>query len=98
MFLTNSVDLSFGDGLDFGVEVPDNPTITAIYSASMALAKKEEIMPDDFCQMAELVSPKVVKKPDTWEQLPDVTKSRLLFEIAKFLVHESLSIPDLKKK
>lgn len=97
MFLTNSVALDF-EGLEFLVNVPNNEQLTAIYLKSQEIFKKAEISPADFCAMADLVTPCMAGVPEQWALMPEITKSRLLFEIAKYLLNESLTIPELKKK
>lgn len=97
MFLTSQVELSFGD-LGFVVNVPNNEQITAIYQKSQEIFKKSDVLPSDFSAMAEIVTPCLGGVPDIWESLPGISKDRLLFEIAKFLINESLTVPELKKK
>lgn len=97
MFLTSQVELTFGD-LGFVVNVPNNEQITAIYQKSQEIFKKSDVLPSDFSAMAEIVTPCLAGVPDIWESLPDISKDRLLFEIAKFLINESLTVPELKKK
>lgn len=97
MFLTNSVALDF-EGLEFLVNVPNNEQITAIYLKSQEIFKKAEICPSDFSEMGALVSPCLAGVPDGWDNIPEITKSRLLFEIAKYLLNEALTVPEIKKK
>lgn len=97
MFLTNQVSIEF-DNLGFLVNVPNNEQITAIYLKSQEIFKKAEICPSDFSEMGALVSPCLAGVPDGWDNIPEITRSRLLFEIAKFLLNESLTIPEIKKK
>lgn len=98
MFLTNSIDLSF-DGLDFSVNVPGNDAIDKLWELTQTAFQKESSLSlKDFSAFAELIAPYVAKKPDGWESLPEVSQTRLLFEIAKYITHEALYIPELKKK
>lgn len=98
MFLTNTVDLTF-DGLDFSVNVPGNEAIDKLWELTQATFQKDgSLSLKDFSAFAELIAPFVAKKPDGWDSLPEVSKTRLLFEIAKYMTHEALYIPELKKK
>lgn len=98
MFLTNSIDLTF-DGLDFSVDVPGNDAIDKLWALTQTAFQKDgSLSLKDFSAFADLIAPFVTKKPDSWESLPEVSKTRLLFEIAKYITHEALYIPELKKK
>lgn len=97
MFLISQVKIAF-DSLEFIVNVPNNEQLTAIYLKSQEIFKKDEISPADFAAMALLVLPCIAGTPSGWEAVPDVTKQRLYFEIAKYLLNECLSVPELKKK
>ena len=97
MFLTNTVDIEF-DGLSFEVAVPGNDAISQLWGATETLFKKDGLNIGDFAILANLIAPYITKTPDIWESLPEVTKTRLLFEIAKYITREALVIPDLKKK
>lgn len=97
MFLTNTIAIEF-DGLNFDVKVPGNSDLTAIFEESTLLAQADKITPATFAKMASLIAPHVTQYPDIWAALPEITQTRLLFEIAKYILNESLTIPELKKK
>lgn len=97
MFLTNTVALEF-DGLEFCVKVPGNSDLTAIFDESTVLAQADKITPATFAKMASLIAPHVIAFPDIWANLPEITQTRLLFEVAKFVLNEALTVPQLKKK
>lgn len=98
MFLTNTIDLTF-DGLDFSVNVPGNDAIDKLWELTQTAFKKDgSLSLKDFSAFAELIAPFVAKKPESWESLPEVSQTRLLFEIAKYIINEALYIPELKKK
>lgn len=97
MFLTEKVNIDF-DGLSFCVKVPDNRALTALFEESDVLTSAQKITPSSFEAMAAIIEPCVVEFPDIWAALPEITRSRLLFELAKYVLNESLTVPELKKK
>lgn len=96
MFLTDHANLTF-DGLDFTIKIPGDEELTALFLQSTDLSK-DAITPAVFSKMAATIAPFVETTPAGWESFPQITKNRLLFEIAKYILNESLSIPELKKK
>ena len=97
MFLTNKIELSFGD-LSFTVCVPSNADITRLFLASEEATKAETITPDLMAKFGDVICNYLIATPEGWESFPEITKTRLLFDIAKFVLNEAISIPELKKK
>lgn len=98
MILQNEVQISFGDGLDFVVQTPCDEELDTLFSASQELYKQAAVSFTSFGVMADIIRPKVMKYPEKWETFAPASQTRLLFEIAKYLLNEALTIPEIKKK
>ena len=97
MFLTNQIELQYGE-IELLFNVPNNEQLTPIYLKSNELLAKGELTPLDFAAMGELVAPLLAGASENWATVPQITRDRLLFDVAKYILNESLSIPELKKK
>lgn len=97
MFLTSTIDLEF-DGLEFTVNVPGNDAIEKMWEVTNSLFKNDVLSIHDFANLGNLIASYITKAPENWADIPEISKTRLLFEIAKFITREALVIPDLKKK
>lgn len=96
MFLTDKIEIKF-DGLEFVINVPNDDVLTNLWTVSENV-QAEHFSPAIFGKLAEVIAPCVNSYPADWDNFPTISKNRLLFEIAKYILNESLTIPELKKK
>lgn len=97
MFFTNEIEVSY-ENLNFRLKVPGDELLTEMFTETLNLHNKDIVTPLDFRKLASLVLPLIISFPEGWENIPVICQNRLLFDIAKYLTNEGLSIPEIKKK
>lgn len=95
MFLTDKTTVSFDD-LDFIVKIPGDADFVPYLEESRKV--EEKLTPLAFAEIGKTIVPFIESYPENWEQFPQVTKNRLLFDIAKYIFNEAMTIPEIKKK
>lgn len=97
MFFTDKIGIEF-HGLNFVLKAPNNQELTDIFVETTALIKDENINPQKYERLAKLTETLLIEKPENFDNFPESTKLKLLFDIGKYIVNEQMEISDIKKK